>query len=225
MIYLARRNPATSHEEFLENWASHAQLSSHFPSLAGHFRRVIQCDALPGVDSAMRVSRTFDGVNLLTMRGVRGMAEVWEDPAIATHMEPDELRVFETYVRDFALQCVEEIVMDGPHTEHLALRFLSTAPGIDRKRFVARWARGADVLGKSPFVRRVVHDHPLFPAPTGYEFDGIEELWFSTVEDRAAFFADDVIDRELSAQREILDESRSHLVVADVAWAAPPPVR
>lgn len=224
MIYLARRNPATDHAEFLDNWAGHAELSGRFPAIAGNFRRVIQCDAQPENDLPTGVSTDYDGVNLLTMRTVGGMAGVWQDPAVRDHMEPDELRVFSGYVRDFTIICAEEVILDGPYTERVALRFLARRPEVDRKSFVARWSGqgGRAVISVGGPLRRIVHDHRLFPAPEGYDYDGIEELWFDTSEERSAFFRDERVIQELSAQTDVVDLDASVVVFADVTLAVPP---
>ena len=224
MIYLARRNPATDHAGFLENWAGHAELSGRFPNIATNFRRVIQCDAQPERDVPPGVSSDYDGVNLLSMRTVGGMAGVWRDPAVIETMEPDELRVFSGYVRDFTIICAEEVVLEGPYTEHLAVRFLARRSGVDRKSFVARWsgAGGRALTALDGPLRRLVHDHRMFPAPDGYPYDGIEELWFDTAEDRSAFFRDEEVAAEFDAQTEVVDLDASVVVFADVTLAVPP---
>lgn len=224
MIYLARRNPATDHAEFLENWAGHAELSGRFPAIAGNFRRVIQCDALAEPDLPPGVSSDYDGVNLLTMRSVGGMAGVWQDPAIVEHMEPDELRVFSGYVRDFTIICAEEVILDGPYTQYLALRFLARRADVDRKSFAARWSGqgGRTLTASGGPLRRLVHDHRMFPAPEGYGYDGIEELWFDTAQERSAFFRDERVAQELAAQAQVFDPDKSVMVFADVTLAVPP---
>ena len=42
-IYLAKRNPATSYDEFVVNWRQHAVLSGSFPEVGRRFDSVIQC--------------------------------------------------------------------------------------------------------------------------------------------------------------------------------------
>lgn len=225
MIYAAKRNPSTTHDGFLTNWAGHAELSGRFPEIFEPFRRVVQCDAQPGGLRVAGASDEYDGVNLLTMRSMSGMTAVWDQPAILEHMEPDELRVFSGLIRDCTVFAAEEIVGDGPITDHVAIRFVRRRAGVDRREFTARTSGGGRrsfVVDEASELRRLVHDHVMLETPPAFDFDLVEEYWFDSAEARQHFFEQDAVQQEFSDQTSVVDADGSVLVVADVCLSVPP---
>jgi len=225
MIYLARRNPATTHEEFLANWRDHATLSGTFPELSAVFAGVTQCNVVQDPDLVPGASRDYDGVNLLPVHSLLDAIELWDLPAARTTMLTDELRVFSTAVRAFTVYTVESVLADGPRTRHVALRFLRARPGLGGQEFVRRWSgQGASALlaAADGRIRRLVHNHVLLDRPAGYEYDGIEELWFDSAGQMRDFFADRRAQAALRAQAEsLVDEACSVLLATQVGLAVP----
>ncbi|SNQ48664.1 conserved hypothetical protein [Frankia canadensis] len=225
MIYLARRNPTTTHEEFVANWRAHAKLSARFPDFLPAFTGVTQCEVLPDPELLPGASVAYDGVNLLPVRGLLDAVQTWDHPDARTHLVPDELRVFSGLVRDFTVYAVETVLADGPRVRHLAVRFVKARPGLGGAEFVTRWSgEGARALlaASDGRVRRLAHNHVILDRPAGYDYDGVEELWFDTLDAMTSFFADDRTKSALAAQAAaVVDESSSVLLATRVALAMP----
>ena len=90
-IYFARRNPTTTHDEFLANWRQHAALAGSLPSILGRFSGIVQCRRTSEAD-ALPVEQDYDGANILTYRSLSAAASLPRDPNIATMLN-DERRV------------------------------------------------------------------------------------------------------------------------------------
>ena len=70
MIYLAKRNPATTHAQFLENWKQHSALAGSFPRIRERFLQVAQCSRIQDDSVLPEATHHYDGLNLLTMRSL-----------------------------------------------------------------------------------------------------------------------------------------------------------
>src|SRR5690606_13636321 len=66
-IYLAKRNPSTTYEEFQKNWADHAVLSGSFPDVGARFNAVVQVKRIVGLEDEPGLFQEYDGANLLTL--------------------------------------------------------------------------------------------------------------------------------------------------------------
>ena len=172
LIYLARRNPVLSHDEFATRWCKHAAVvGAGAPEALTEIRSARYCLA-SGTDG-------YDGVGLLSLASLNSIPSMHR-ALVGTEVSlADELRTFSTYVKEFALYCAEEVVSDTPHTTHALLHFVRRSESIEPTSFASAWRDHAHALERSldGVLRRQVLNHVIAPAPPGYGFDGVHELW------------------------------------------------
>ncbi|HEX3929686.1 MAG TPA: EthD domain-containing protein [Nocardioides sp.] len=191
-IYLARRNPATTYEEFVENWRQHAVLSGSFPDVGARFDSVVQCKRVtePLADS-LALTQDFDGANLLGLKSLFDAVDVYNQEGIPT-LRQDERRVFSDYVSESSLTGVEHILLDGERGQVVLLTLVRRRPGTDLRTFFLAWTgdhakRLADTEGYRTRVRRHTQTLIVLPTPPGWGYDGVGELWFDDVASAARF--------------------------------------
>ena len=172
MIYLARRNPALTSEEFATRWMKHAKVvGAGAPEALTEIRTARYCLASG--------AQEYDGVGLLSLASLNSIPTMHR-ALVGTEVSlADELRTFSTYVKDFSVYCAEEAVCDTPPTTHAVLHFVRRSDTIGPSAFASAWRDHARQLGQSleGVLRRQVLNHVIAPAPPGYGFDGVHELW------------------------------------------------
>jgi hypothetical protein len=187
-IYLARRNPSTSFEEFMDNWAAHAVLSGSFPDVLRSFNGVVQVKRVVGLEHP-RLSAEYDGANILTLTSLQDAVDIHDRDGIET-LRADEMRVFADYVVDTSLTVHGDVVRDQPVGQVVLLDFAAPAPDQDRIDFVKAWGRFSRNLMADPSfpgAGRVCHNHVVMPPPPGYEYGVVNETWFDAADDAVAF--------------------------------------
>jgi hypothetical protein len=182
LVYLARRAPGVSRQEWPRIWKSHAVFASQFPVLESGIEWMRYCNraelAAPGLSLGHDGVAVCGGSRLEALNGT-GFAA-----ADRARIDADERRVFDMLTPNFTFYCEEEVVRDGPLGECALFRFVAPRGGMPADAFAAAWGSAkAACAGAGRIVRnRPVHDPlPLFP------FAGIEEYWFAQRE--AAFAA------------------------------------
>jgi hypothetical protein len=213
-VYLARRNPDTTYEEFLRNWRHHAKLSAQFPSIVGSHTSVVQCARIPDLHQD-GINQDFDGANLLGLRSLLHAVEVFDDPAREV-LRPDERRVFSTYVQDTSLITLETVLSEKPIGKCVLLELVGRRDDLDQAGFIQAWTgRSARALMETTAfeesVGRFVHNFVVLPPPPGYEFDGIGELWFDDLAGAQRFL--DSHDFKKHSQSQLEDVAKSRVLL------------
>jgi hypothetical protein len=191
-IYLAKRNPDTSYEEFVANWRQHAVLSGSFSEVGRRFDSVIQCKrVLDDLDEDLGLTQEFDGANLLGLFSLFDAVDVYNQEGIPT-LRVDERRVFSDYVSESSMTGVEHVLLDGERGEVVVLELVRRRPGTDLRSFLLSWTGdyARAVMSSAPFrtqVRRYVHNLIVLPTPPGWGYDGVAEYWFSDVASASAY--------------------------------------
>ncbi len=132
MIYLARRNPALTHEEFARRWRKHAAVvGAGAPAALTEIRTARYC--------LVSEAQEYDGVGLLSLASLNSIPAMHR-ALVGTEVSlADELRTFSTYVKDFTVYCDEEVVRDTPATSHALLHFVRRSESIEPTAFAAEW--------------------------------------------------------------------------------------
>jgi hypothetical protein len=191
-IYLAKRNPNSTYEEFVENWRAHAVLSGSFPEVGRRFDSVIQCKrVVDDLAEELGLTQEFDGANLLGLTSLFDAVDVYNQDGIPT-LRVDEKRVFSDYVSESSLTGVELVLLDGQRGQVVVLELVRRRPGTNLTAFLLAWsgAYARAVMASAPFgehVRRYVHNQIVLPTPPGWGYDGIAELWFDDVASASAY--------------------------------------
>ena len=191
-IYLVKRNPGTTYDEFVANWQQHAVLSGSFPEVGRRFDSVIQCKRVPGqLDEDLGLTQDFDGANLLGLTSLFDAVDVYNQEGIPT-LRADERRVFSDYVSESSMTAVEHVLLDGQRAQVVVLELVRRAPGTDLRSFLESWTGGyaravMSSTAFSEYVQRYVHNLVVLPAPPGWGYDGIAEYWFRDVASASAY--------------------------------------
>ncbi|RZL07121.1 MAG: EthD family reductase, partial [Rubrivivax sp.] len=138
-----------------------------------------------------------------------------------------EVRVFGMEVVHCAMFTEERVLQDGPATGFVVIEFLVRAPGLSPEQFAQQWqAHAGALLDSAParrLVRRYAQDRVVQQPPPGYEFDGVSEMWFDSMEDAVALLGDADYQAGVQAARAAFcDMDRTVLMPTRVthAWAA-----
>lgn len=191
-IYLVRRNPATSYDEFVANWRQHAVLSGSFPEVGRRFDSVIQCKRVLGdLDEDLGLTQEFDGANLLGLISLFDAVDVYNQEGIPA-LRADERRVFSDYVSESSLTAVERVLVDGERGQVVVLELVRRKPGTDLRSFLLSWSgdyaravMSSDLFSKH--VQRYVHNLIVLPTPPGWGYDGVAESWFQDVASASSY--------------------------------------
>ena len=226
MIYLARRNPALTPEQFPQAWREHSALGAGCTNVRDKVLSVAQCSRVLDGPPVAGAATDYDGVNLLLLRDLEAATGIWDDAETLAIMRPDEPRVFSTYVREFTLVCEEQVVSDLPRSRTCLVGFLrrrGTLSAADWRLHVARAAAsGALTSGPYAAAGRVVHNAVHLPPPPGYEYDSIVEWWFESAEAlRAAFAGREVREALRAGLGDAADLERSVFVFTQVTHSRP----
>ncbi len=185
LIYLARRNPTVSRQDWPRTWRSHAKFAGRFPGLPEAIRYSRYCNRIDATDS------DYDGVaiacsdNLELLQGGAFTSEQFDS------ILEDERRVFDRPTAESSFYCVESPVRDGPMGEAALVMFLARHPTLSRVAFkewlLAQHASIARHLGEGQHaVTRYTCNLPLHVPPASLPFDAIVECWYGSVEETLA---------------------------------------
>ena len=225
-IYLARRNPALTQQQFHERWKEHSALTGTTQRIRPYFTQVIQCRRYDGVGPA-DATRAFDGANLLGLVERTGGYGVFDEPEHGEIMLPDELLTFSGPIRDCTLVTREYVCKPGEPSRYLILRFLKFTERNDREALFARWcALQSTRDGKgaaASLVSRSVANLVVEPAPSSIDFDVVTETWFRDTADLEQHSKDEQARRALDqAIGALFNSDKTLTFVARVNHARPP---
>jgi uncharacterized protein (TIGR02118 family) len=197
-IYLARRNPRWSPEEFRLRWREHSALAGRFKATLGrHFTRVRQCVKVPAALPANWPwpANDYDGMALLWMQSRENLAAARVDPDTVNTMHPDELRVFSDYLSKSTVFAEERVLLDRGGGRVFVLAMLKRAPRLSHEAFGDYWlsqhAPRLLALADSDVRLRKYSQNLVFEDSPGLAVDGVAELWFDSVVDALGFCSAD----------------------------------
>ncbi|HEY5754748.1 MAG TPA: EthD domain-containing protein [Steroidobacter sp.] len=185
LMYLARRNPALSCEQFTPRWRQHGALGMSMPRWKNIWRYV-HCDVLP------ESGDDFDGVGIVWHTSPESRRAHREDTSSQGTMEADEVQTFDQLVVNFCALMEERVVQEPRRTASAKLiRFAMCQPNVVREDFAASALAHAINLLATPIgqsIRGLVQNHAQpteTGRPWGLPYDYIEEIWFDSVQDAA----------------------------------------
>ncbi|MGE3692322.1 MAG: hypothetical protein AB7F98_13180 [Novosphingobium sp.] len=192
LVYLARRNPAVSREDWPEVWVSHAKFAGQFAFIANDItyscyanridRPMLEGQAVdvPGL------SREHDGVALgvaLQVETLQGGGFSKDERAL---IDQDELRVFDMLTPKFSYYCTETVLKQGKYGEYGLIRFLARREELSSDAFQSHFhGEFADTAGKAidASVVRCALDRPIHDPLPLFPFDAIIDCWFDSQDD------------------------------------------
>jgi EthD domain len=194
LIYLERRNPNVTREEWPETWRSHAVFAGQFAKMRGAIKYSRYCNR---IDDPMLKGARVDLPGITTAHDGVAVAcsdklEVLQGGGFTTkeraRIQHDELRVFDRLTPECSFHCTERPVMDGTIGEAVVFRFLARDPEVPRVSFTERLTGEhatvvQGVVNGLGAVTRYTHNTPLHRPLPFFPFDAISECWFSSPED------------------------------------------
>jgi len=190
MLYLARRAPTVSWEEWPRTWKSHAIFASQFPAMSGTIdwlRYTTRVDD-PTLGE-LPVSTEHDGVSVAQAPELDTFYGRGFSPEQRKLIDQDELRVFDRYTPEFSFYCSESRMFDGPLGEAAVFRFLRRKADVSRDGFEqhlkGEHARLCAEMAVTLRAQRWALNMTVDTPPPDFPFEAIDECWFATVIDAA----------------------------------------
>jgi EthD domain len=190
MLYLARRAPTVSWEEWPRTWKSHAVFASQFPAMSGTIdwmRYTTRVDD-PTLGQ-LPVSTQHDGVSVAQAPELDTFYGKGFTPEQRKLIDQDELRVFDRYTPEFSFYCTEVRVFDGPLGEAAVFRFLRRKADTSRDAFErhlkGEHARLCTQTAATLRAQRWALNSTVDAPPPDFPFEAIDECWFGSVNDAA----------------------------------------
>ncbi len=199
LIYLARRKPGISREDWPRTWRSHAVFASQFSVAGSRIEWMRYCNRIdsPQLDGAAvslpMVSTAHDGVALINNgQNAPSLSPLPDDLRAA--LDTDELRVFDRLVTNFAFPCVETLLLDGLPGKAAVFVFLPEASGLKDRLDGAHADVVRAALPGIAGLTRYAHNHPMhIPAPP-FAFGAIVEMWFAAPDDALRALSQGMLD-------------------------------
>jgi len=181
LIYLARRNPRLTREQFMGRWRQHCALAMSLPRWEA-IEHCAYCDVLPPIRGLEFASWKYDGIGVIRFRD--GSPASPEDLA---RLKADEMETFSAHVDSFSLLVEENVVKAGSGTVKATAFFRRASP-------ISRDDGDAGRLSEHPTaarLRRYVGNMTLSAGLRGnstLDFAEVGEYWFDTVDDLRGMF-------------------------------------
>jgi hypothetical protein len=194
-IYVANRHPRLTREAFAARWQEHNRLgASRSDPLMRECVGGRYCLTDPPPDGLPRASDEHDGVALLPLRGVQSIPAFNQVMTGNAVTYADELRTFERPVEQTTAFFASEVLVTGAETDVAVLLLLRRARSSTPSRFLASWrdhlVTSAGAGAMQGLLRRCVHNVSAAPAPRGFAYDAVTEMWFENVDDVAEAASD-----------------------------------
>lgn len=207
LIYLARRNPSCTREDWPEHWRSHATFAGQFAFIANDITYSCYCNRIdqPTLDGrpveVPGLSRDHDGVAVgvsPTVETLKGGGFSKEERAL---IDQDELRVFDMLTPEFSYYCTETVLKPGKYGEYGLIRFLARKPELSpeafRQWFEGEFADAARAATDGSVVRHALDTPTHGPLPR-FPFDAITDCWFDSEDDAVRAALDPAIPQALA---------------------------
>lgn len=192
LIYLARRNPSCSREDWPEHWRSHATFAGQFAFIANDITYSCYCNRIdqPVLEGrpveVPGLSGDHDGVAI----GVSSRVETLKGGGFTAEerklIDRDELRVFDMLTPEFSYYCTETVLKEGKYGLYGLIRFLARKPEMSPEDF-RQWFEGEFAAAARASIDDTVVRHALDipthgPLPR-FPFDAITDCWFDSEDD------------------------------------------
>lgn len=218
-LYLARRKPTLTREQFRDRWRVHGRLAMSFMARQNwenvtayiHFDPVREASGIAGA------SDDYDAIGWIRFKDVEARRRHAGFAEARAVLEPDEDEFFSERVNKTGMVTWEIVLRDGPSSGITKFTFLKRKSGLSPAGFDEHWKNqhAPLLLQAAPAMHRYVQNYPL-PPENGHAWgmgcDGVEESWFASLDDLKAAHA-------APAMRAV-DEDRSRFVGESVVVIA-----
>jgi uncharacterized protein (TIGR02118 family) len=206
-LYLARRKPALTRDQFRARWRQHGNLAMSFMARQNweNVTAYIHFDPLREASGIAGASDDYDAIGWIRFKDIEARKRHVQFAEARAVLEADEDEFFAARVNTTGMVTFETTLRDGPPTGVTKFCFLKRKHELTPDEFAEHWAnRHAPLLLNAvPSVQRYAQNHPLPPEKGGawsLGCDGVEESWFASLDDLKAAHAASAM-KEVDADR------------------------
>lgn len=187
-IYLARRKPSLTYEQFRLRWRQHGKLAMGFMARQNweNVAAYIHFDPLRDAAGIAGTSGGYDGIGCIRFKSSDARARHVQFAEARAALEADEDDFFFERVNNTGMVTSETVLRDGPARGVTKFCFLKRKSALSPAAFDDYWEKrhAPLLLQMAPTMHRYVQNHPL-PSEKGsawgLDCDGIEESWFASL--------------------------------------------
>ncbi len=189
-LYLARRKPPLTREQFLARWRQHARLAMSFMARQSwenvtayiHFDPVREASGIAGA------SDDYDAIGWIRFKDVEARKRHIQFAEARAVLEADEDEFFSARVNTTGMVVSETVLREGPSSGVTKFCFLKRKSELSLAEFDDHWKNehAPLLLKAAPTMQRYVQNHPLPPEKGnawGMGCDGVEESWFASLDE------------------------------------------
>jgi len=219
LIYLARRNPGVSREDWPRTWKSHAIFASQFAVAGSRIEWMRYCNRIDDIDLPL-LSTAHDGVALINNGANEPSLSPLPDD-VRSALDTDELRVFDQLVTNFAFPCVETLLLDGLPGKAAVYGFLPNAEGLKAQLDGPHADVVRTALPTLKGVTRYAQNHAIQVPAAPFDFGAIVEMWFATPEDAVRTLSQGALDPVLADLGTFADMDKAVVMLTAPCHAYP----
>lgn len=220
-IYLANRHPRLSRDGFRERWLRHGRIGevvvdTRLQSSVSNLRYCLTIDPTGILESA---TDEHDGVALLALRSVLSFPAFHGVLTENENAYADELRTFERPVEDVTMLTASDVLVDGNETDVVVLELARRRADVAPEEYLRQ--HDEEHAGQLAFralvergLRRCVRNILIAPAPRGFRYDAVTELWFDSIDQVAA--ASSALEHHFNSMRTQTERRASTVLVTTV---------
>jgi uncharacterized protein (TIGR02118 family) len=189
-LYLARRKPSLTREQFLKRWRQHGELAMSFMARQDwqnvtayiHFDPVREASGIAGA------SDDYDAIGWIRFKDTEARRRHIQFGEARAVLEPDEDAFFSDRVNKTGMVAGETTLRDGPSSGVTKFCFLKRRSEMSAAEFDDHWRNqhARLLLEAAPAMHRYAQNYPLPPEngrAWGMGCDGVEESWFASLDD------------------------------------------
>lgn len=189
-LYLARRKPALTREQFFKRWRQHGKLAMSFMARQNwenvtayiHFDPVREASGIAGA------SDDYDAIGWIRFKDIEARKRHAQFAEARAVLEADEDEFFSARVNTTGIVTWETVLRDGPSSGVTKFCFLKRTNELSPSEFDDHWKNkhAPLLLQATPGMQRYVQNYPLPPErgnSWGMGCDGVEESWFASLDE------------------------------------------
>jgi uncharacterized protein (TIGR02118 family) len=188
-LYLARRKPTLTREQFIARWRVHGRLAMSFMAKQSwdNVAAYIHFDPVREAAGVAGASDDYDAIGWIRFKSIEARARHATFTDARVVLEPDEDEFFSDRVNKTGLVTWEIVPRDGPSSGITKFCFLKRRASSTPAEFDAYWqnVHAPLLLKAAPTMQRYVQNYPLPPErgnAWGMGCDGVEESWYADLD-------------------------------------------
>lgn len=192
-LYLARRKPTFTREQFISRWRIHGELAMSFMAKQNweNVTAYIHFDPVREAAGVAGASDDYDAIGWIRFKDIEARRRHAQFTEARTVLEPDEDEFFSARVNTTGMVSYEVTLRDGPPNGLTKFNFLKRKDGVSVAEFTRHWRNDHAqlTLDTASSMHRYAQNYPLPPEKGnawGMNCDVVEECWFANLDELKA---------------------------------------